>query len=444
MYILKNAFKNLTRNKGRNLLIGFITLAIIIAVSASIVINTTVESITKDYKTRFGAEVSLYFDYEKSKQYSNLQNPTAELTMDIGKSELLQKTNYEATITVVLNELKALDEDAMGDNSISSSLGNDRLSTNARVKAYSTAEEFTNGKREIIEGRMFENKDECVISEEFAKLNGLSVGDKITVTNDNKKSLMPHALTICGIYADNTANMSPAFRHPLLNRGNEIVVSIETAFGMELFDDKGDLSATYFLKEPGLLEAFAKEAREKGLPEYYRATIDEEGYNRIVGPVEGIAGIVSAFLTLVLVFGGIILLFLSVMAIRERKYEIGVLRAMGMKRIKLIAGMVCESLLIAGVCLVIGLGLATTLSQPIADTLLEDQLRLAEEQREGTFELVPGDESKQAVSEISVSLTPQAIIQIVSLALLLIVISSLSGVLYISKFEPMKILSERG
>lgn len=444
MYILKNAFKNLGRNKGRNLLVGLITLAIIIAVSASIVINTTVDSITKDYKTRFGAEVSLYFDYQKSTQYSNLRHPTAEQKMDIGKSDLLQRTQYEATISVVLDELKALDGDATGNNSISSNFGGEQLSMNARIKAYSSAEEFDNGKRQIIEGRMFEKGNECIISKELAKLNGLSVGDKITVTNDDKDSLKPHTLVICGIYADNTANVSPAFKHPLLNRGNEIVTSIDTAFGMDLYDLKGELNATYFLKEPGLLDAFEKEAREKGLPEYYRASIDEEGYNRIVGPVEGIAGIVSVFLTLVLIFGGIILLFLSVMAIRERKYEIGVLRAMGMKRLKLIAGMVCESLLIAVVCLVIGIGLATTLSQPVADTLLEGQIRLAEEQREGTFELVPGDESTQTVTEISVRLTPRAIVQIVSLALLLVLISSLSGVLYISRFEPMKILSERG
>ena len=162
--------------------------------------------------------------------------------------------------------------------------------------------------------------------------------------------------------------------------------------------------------------------------------------------VDGISKIVTIFLVVVLVFGGVILLFLSVMAVRELKYEIGVLRAMGMKRGKVIVGMVCESLMIAILCLTIGLALSTTLSQPIADTLLEDQIRIAEEQRQntGTMELIPGAEEQNTISEISVRLTPQAIGQIGGLALVLVLISSMAGILYITRFEPMKILSERG
>ena len=52
--------------------------------------------------------------------------------------------------------------------------------------------------------------------------------------------------------------------------------------GMELFEQKGELNATYYLKDPSTLPAFEKEARAKGLAEYYRVTTDEEGYNRIV------------------------------------------------------------------------------------------------------------------------------------------------------------------
>lgn len=201
-----------------------------------------------------------------------------------------------------------------------------------------------------------------------------------------------------------------------------------------------------FLKDPSMLEAFQKEAADKGLAPYYRATTDESAYNKIVDPVEGISKIVTIFLIVVLVFGGVILLFLSVMTIRERKYEIGVLRAMGMRRDKVIVGMVCESLLIALLCLTIGLTLSTALSQPIADTLLEDQIRIAEEQKQnsGIVELVPGAEDERAISELSVQLTPQAVLQIGALALALVLISSMAGILYITRFEPVKILSERG
>lgn len=272
------------------------------------------------------------------------------------------------------------------------------------------------------------------------------MGDQITVTNTAKDALLPHTFTVCGIYRDNLPEASTGFNVPQLNRGNEILTALDTALGMEMYEARGVLNATYFLKDPGMLGAFQKEATEKGLEPYYRATTDEAAYNKIVGPVEGISKIVTIFLVVVLIFGGVILLFLSVMAVRERKYEIGVLRAMGMKRGKVIVGMVCESLMIAILCLTIGLALSTTLSQPIADTLLEDQIRIAEEQRQntGTMELLPSAEKESAISEISVRLTPQAIGQIGGLALALVLISSMAGILYITRFEPMKILSERG
>ena len=208
---------------------------------------------------------------------------------------------------------------------------------------------------------------------------------------------------------------------------------------------KGKFSYS-FLKDPSMLEAFQKEAADKGLAPYYRAITDESAYNKIVDPVEGISKIVTIFLIVVLVFGGVILLFLSVMTIRERKYEIGVLWAMGMRRGKVIVGMVCESLLIALLCLTIGLTLSTALSQPITDTLLEDQIRIAKEQKQnsGIVELVPGAEDERAISELSVQLTPQAVLQIGALALALVLISSMAGILYITRFEPVKILSERG
>ena len=447
MYLLKNALKNLSRNKGRNILIGLITLAIILAVSVSIVINTTVDSITKDYKSRFGAEVTLFLDTETAKQHTDIQYPTAQQQMEIAKSGLLQKTDYASTLSVALQDLEAIGGTMVGGSADLS--GADDISPGARVKATSNpniSEDFANGSRSIAEGRAFKEPNECLISEELAKLNGLSVGDQITVTNTMKDALMPHTFTVCGIYRDNLPEENTGFNVPQLNRGNEILTDLDTALGMEMYGARGVLNATYFLKDPGMLEAFQREAAEKGLAPYYRATTDEDAYNKIVGPVEGISKIVNIFLVMVLIFGGVILLFLSVMAVRERGYEIGVLRAMGMKRGKVIVGMICESLMIALLCLTIGLALSTTLSQPIADTLLQDQTRIAEEQRQnsGTMELIPGAQEKNTISEISVRLTPQAIGQIGGLALVLVLISSSAGILYITRFEPMKILSERG
>jgi putative ABC transport system permease protein len=73
------------------------------------------------------------------------------------------------------------------------------------------------------------------------------------------------------------------------------------------------------------------------------------------------------FMVVVLILGAITLALLSYMAVRERKYEVGVLRAMGLERRKIAFGMITESIMIAAMCLVIGLGLGSAMAQPIAD-----------------------------------------------------------------------------
>ena len=105
---------------------------------------------------------------------------------------------------------------------------------------------------------------------------------------------------------------------------------------------------------------------------------DSASYESIVGPVEGLKGISITFVIIVLLFGATILILLASIAIRERKYEIGVLRAMGMKKIKVAAGLWTETLAITIICLVLGLAVGTMVAQPVANIMLEQQIAAAE------------------------------------------------------------------
>jgi len=59
MYILENAFLNIVKNKGRNILLGVIIFAVIATTVIGMAIYNTSASIIEDYKTRFGSEVSI-------------------------------------------------------------------------------------------------------------------------------------------------------------------------------------------------------------------------------------------------------------------------------------------------------------------------------------------------------------------------------------------------
>lgn len=233
------------------------------------------------------------------------------------------------------------------------------------------------------------------------------------------------------------------------NRRNEILVALETM--QDNFDVNNLLvNAEYELKSPDLLLDFEKELRNKGLPAVYIVGTDEAGYNKIVAPVEGLSQISITFMWIVLIVGGVILLFVTTMAIRERKYEIGVLRAMGMKKAKVAVMLVVETVMITAACLGIGLGIGNALSQPVANVLIASQSEATEQdsqlsvQPNGSVNIgMAADSDVQPLQEIDVSLTVDAATQIILIALLLALLSSVAGVVFITRYEPMKILSER-
>lgn len=467
MYIIKNAFKNLLRNKGRNGLVGSILLVLIVATTVALVINTTTKGIINDYKNRFGSTASLSVDFDK---LMNDQEPNAEGSLsfpsapeitpqqyvDFAKSKYLKSYQLDMLASIAFDELKPVGE--QDNNQAIGSIGgnnNDYISPQAKLLSYSNLNkipDFSEGLRKIVEGKTFKKDNECIISSDFAELNNLKVGDKISVKDTISKKTF--SLNVSGIYADATkatANLpsgSFSLEGSFGNRRNEIIVNRKT---MESNLDINNLSvnAKYELKSPEVVKDFENEIREKGLPDVYNVETDEASYNKIVAPVVGLSETSITFMWVVLVIGGVVLLFITAMAIRERKYEIGVLRAMGMKRLKVAIMFVIEMLILTTLCLGIGLAIGASVSQPIADTLIENQAKVTEPQQSvGNYTQSIGMGSPETndvepLSTIDVSLTVEAITQIILIALLLALLSSTAGVIYITKYEPMKILFER-
>lgn len=469
MYIIINAVKNIGRNRGRNSLMAVIVFAIILTTAVSIIINTTTSAIITDYKARFGAEVSISTDSAKlqnRKTAESYRQLTAQQQIAFGESDLLQSSNFSATIDISPRKLSSLSEserDNLMSNFLSGSIRADGtkmpevVPIKAKIVATDNPEansDFKTETRKITDGKMYKNLNECIVSEQYAKLNNLSVGDTIEVDSYYKNDPMTHKLTVVGIYIDNTMiGTNNEEITSISNRNNEILTSFETATGMKMFEQFGNVSAQYFLKDPAQLPAYEKELREKGLADYYKVTTDEAGYKKVVGPVEGLAKVTNTFLTVVLILGSMILILLSILAIRERKYEIGVLRAMGMKKVKVALGLLTEMIVITGICLVLGLGTGMVASQPVADNLLANQIELAQEnsningnaQMGGSTGLgAPAFSTEdKPLSELQVNLNTDAVMKIILISFALAGISSIAGIMYITKYEPIKILSER-
>jgi len=465
MYIFGNALKNVLRNRGRNILLAAIIFAIIVTTVVTLMINNTTSGIIDDYKTRFGSQVNISPDIEKFRAGGNapsaggsmkLPSVTAQQSIDFANSDYIKEYVMQIMIGVASENLKGKDEGGGGFNPITA--GDDNKSISAQFYLKNIFFDFDEGFRGIEEGsgRMVENGRECLVSEVFAELNNLSVGDKVNLfaslhnESGTEYRKISYELTLVGIYYDLTEEYA-GIQVPMTNRRNEILTTTDTILAPVGEGESGfSVTSTYFLKNPSMLKDFETEIRGKGLSEYMKVSTDEKGYDSIVAPVEGLKSMSVTFMIIVLVLGAIILILLSTIAIRERKYEIGVLRAMGMKKSKVALGLWFEIIAVTCVCLCIGLAVGTLIAQPISDMLLAGQVEAAKASgglpggaiaSADASSLLAG--SMTTLDELNISLSLNTILEIVAISLALASVAGLAVISRITKYEPIKILMER-
>lgn len=468
MYIVKNAINNLFRNKGRNIFLFLIFLIIILASSIGIIIHNTMKEIIMDYSSRFEVTGFLKADYfsflgeASSNGLISMPDITAEDYESYADSKYVKSYYAYGETPVHVDGLLAVGEEDNSEDVMSSIVqdpdGLDSIfyDITGKLSGYtdlSLLTDFIEGNRKIVEGKVFELEDECIISEGFAEINHLKVGDQITTKLCRIDAAQEITLKITGIYRDSNqyGNSASADTNPL----NNIITNYDTL--AKFSSDYYDVQVQFVLTSPEVIGAFEKELVKKGLPDGYYLSTNEQDYNSIVAPVKGLKKITQIFLGVVLLLGVIILVITVLLSVKERKNEIGVLRARGMTKSKILLQFISENSILVIICLTIGLSSGTLIARPISNILMEDQIKLVEEQKdekkdqyqsyfysdEQSVTSFGNKESSVSMEDITISLTKDTILQIVFVAFLMCALSSSIGLVYVNRFEPMKILSER-
>jgi len=475
MYLITNALKNIKRNRGRNTLLGIIILLLIISSVIALMINHVSTAVIGDYKGRFGSEVTLSADMDKVREnaMNNSTNgkvlmkmPTipAEQYIAFGSSEYLKESYYSASIGLRAFNLESIDE-SLGGGTGRMMMGGTGMSSDIpeyymKLTTPNTTE-FDEGYRRLADGTMPVENDEVIISTDFSELNSLNIGDTINfeseltpeeIGSDITNYPISYEVKIVGIYDDITdeyesGNPENAFT----NRRNEILTNFDTVISpMQDGYDGIKVTGAYYLNNPEDIEAFTEELREKGLSDLFDVKTDADSYNQIIEPVEGLSGISLTLLFIVLLFGGFSIAVISSIAIRERKYEIGVLRSMGMSKTTVSFSLWLEVFIITVFCVILGICIGTIIAQPITNMLLQQQIESAQTTAQNTQMqnmMIMGNMnnsvSAEPLSHLDVTLDIVTTFKISIIALLLTTISAISSMTKIVKYEPSKILTER-
>lgn len=467
MFFLNKSFKNIIRNKKWYIVVAMIAATVIISITISLAIYHTTSQIITDYTNRFGASVYFTPDLRKvinlpKDENGNISVPaiTAEQLNSFSESNYLKSALFTASLQAYSENILGIDQDGQNQENLSpfipsteNSIGLNRQIPNCYVIGYSDLslmEDFALEQRELEEGVFFENLNECIISKDFAELNQLSLGDFISLYNvdDMAQFLL---LEIVGIYYDGTVTQPNGSTWAVNNRRNEILVNYET---VESNSKSGtvNIEATFFLKTPEYSKKFETEVREKGLPELYNVNVDDESYNQIVRPVKGLEKTSAILFVVVIIFGMIVLVLISILSVQKRKYEIGVLRAIGMKKHKIMFGFILESSIIFAASTILGLTIGLITARPVSNIILQDQIKIAYEIQNN---LVPDYGNGVISNEINVPsdysllydfellISYDLILLIITISIFLGLISNSAGIIYVMRNEPMKILIER-
>lgn len=529
MYIVKNALRNLLRSKGRNILIGLIVLVIAVASCLALSIRQAAVTARESGLENLAVTAQISLDRQAMMQkiqqeggdmknaFQSMESLSLEEMQTYAKSQYVKDFTYTLTTSLNAGEgLEAVDTSGSSDSGDNAQdqqppnlpdggmggrfplegMGAQGDFTLVGYSSHSAMTAFVAGTCQVTDGEVFDEaaaEPVCLISDELATLNGLQVGDTLALVNPNDETETV-TLTIAGLYHNSAAGAEqggmmkgfsaasdPANQVYLSYPALKAITDASAAAAVTSTDEETGVTSTtalraqtagvYSFADTAAYEAFQADARAMGLSEDYAVTsTDVEAYEQSLLPLQNLSKFAAWFLLVVLLIGGAILIVFHIFNIRERKYEIGVLTAIGMRKSRVALQFLTELFTVTFVFLLLGTAIGGAASVPVTNALLASQISAQETQQSNQQQNFgrPGDmgggtggapaappsggggffgmgrQMVNYLSDVSSATDWVVVLQLLGIGLALTLLSACVAVAAVMRYEPLKILSERG
>lgn len=414
MNFLKRAVLSVKARKGKSLLQIFVFSVICILVLAGLSIQSAAKKSGDLAREKLGADVTLQVDMDKMREKMQEQMGQAqqgqgmkvrfqqtpiplEAAEELTEYDQIKGFNLYSSTTGLATDFEPIENETTADDETSETADAQAPGRELRmggmapgdvsiqgVSYTDSVQEFMDGTAEIVKGRHITNKDTgkniVIIEETLAEENELTVGESITVTNPRDETLTA-SYEIVGIYKTTSTGSEQAMDFTAMNPFNKLYVPHTAASALKGADYEGTIdSAIYYIDDPADMESFVKQAKEQSSIDFDTFKLDgnDQLYQQMVGPIENVASFSNNVVLLVAIAGAIILGLIVMMSIRERKYEMGVLLAIGEKRWKLAGQFIVEILMVAVLAFVIATASGNVIAGQIGEKLLNQEIQTAE------------------------------------------------------------------
>ena len=338
-------------------------------------------------------------------------------------------------------------------------------------------------------GSMFEDNTSeyvCIVEENLATFNDLALDDSITLVNPNNED-ETYELSVVGIYKNSSSSsvngVDPA---NTIITSYAVVKDIETkseetngdasSDDSKTTDDSDDDEDSKVLQSQftgtfvfgsvddyyQFKEEVSAKAVEAGLDEdlYIVTSGDVANFKAGLKPLENLKSFATTFLYLMLAIGAVVLIVISVISIRDRKYEIGALAAMGLKKLKLSMMFMIEVLIVTLIAILIGSAAGSAASVPVTNYLLTAQVEQQEaKDKTSNQQMTPGmpgqGVNKEDITDgettgdityidtVGFSVDLMVILKMLGIGIALSVVSGFTSILFILRYDPKQILANR-
>ncbi|MEN2259895.1 FtsX-like permease family protein [Enterococcus faecalis] len=462
MRIIKRAFLSTIKLKKRSGLLLGVFMIVSTFIMSSIAIQQSVDKAREKAQEAVKSVITVEVDADFAR-YATYGTDSVKIDQQL--LERIKKSTYvkqvsangEASVRTTIDnfsEETEIPEQMKG--------ANYTISTN-RVIVFDNptlSKDFSDSKVALSEGDYPKTKNEIIISNDLAKQNDLKIGDALSIDpitgytqKDDSQSAV--SATIVGFFSVDENSNSRFIGQGDFDKRNNIYGTVE--FLMEIlnvqYKDKN------YTPELGNIKVELNDAMdtEKFIEEIqsddrnyssvsFTSTYDQ--YVQTKKTIDGIANISKMVLIISLITAAVILILVMLLSLRERRYEIGLLLALGENRIRIVIQAILEVCIVAIIGIFIATGISATVVADQATNYINQQMEDTDtvSQNEsflGKGPLFEEDSDKQVdkVESVEKTTISKENISLASSSIMLIVLVSTSiPVLLLLKNDPKYIL----
>jgi ABC-type antimicrobial peptide transport system permease subunit len=533
MNFINRAFKNVTRRLSKTILL----VLTFFLIGNLVIIGLGISSASKSAKIltrqKMRAVVTYQVDYEKvwryadtiededelQKFYENYPRVKVEDVTEFLKDERVKMANSISSNMWYSDENNSLDfvhlgntrEENMDDTGQScwyDESGAMQCETYkepiffVKSNMYPGMIEFEDGDYQIVSGRFY-NQDEidngsmvCVISQNLAATNNVTVGDEIVLATSYMSTYMKqsgveasdieNSFEVIGIYSHNNPltpdNSNYDYASPYENPDNMIFMPSTTVYMAQLpanektFDYYAQMypeeeyyqnpdnrpsienmdknmyidNVTLLLDDPLNVDQFVED-HQNSLSQFTSLDANNDEFNRLAKPLDTLSMYANFIVWLVVINAIVIITLVTALTLKTREYEIGVLLSVGASKLKVIAQFFIELAIVAVIGFTMAVVSGSLISRQIGNKVLEAQIASSEINEEeddyGYNYIDPWSTDyttditlDDLVSEYEVTVSPLIIAEIYILGLGIVLISVIIPSFMIMRYNPKKIL----